>query len=87
MKVKAQHNQTLRDVCIKYYGTIEAMDEVLKNNPHLRNTIPLESFFIDLPIMEGLEIEIDKTSLLERQYITKELADCEINTYKYGTNN
>lgn len=87
MKIKTVKNQTLRDVAIKYYGTIEAMGELLNNNQHLRNPIPLSTFQIDEPIAEGLEIEIDKTSLTEQQNITRELKNYEINTYTNGKRN
>lgn len=87
MKIKTKENQTLRDVAIKYYGNIEAMGELLTNNPHLHNVVPTDIFYLDLPIAEGLEIEIDQTSYAERQNITRELKDLEINTYTdYGTN-
>lgn len=88
MKIKTKENQTLRDVAIKYYGNIEALGELLNNNLHLLNVVPTDTFFLDLPIAEGLEIEIDQTSYTERQNITRELTDLEINTYTYyGTNN
>lgn len=88
MKIQTKENQTLRDVAIKYYGNIEALGELLNNNPHLLNVVPLDTFSLDLPIAKGMVIEIDQTSYTERQNITRELKNLEINTYTdYGTNN
>lgn len=87
MKIKVVANQTLRDVAIKYYGNIEAMAEIIDNNPQLRNNMLNDTFSLDGVIMEGLELEIDKTSFLERQNITRELKNYEINTFDNGEEN
>ena len=86
MKINVQENQTIRDIAVKYYGTYEAIGEILELNPHIRNNSVNSTFSLDKAIVEGMEIVIDKASFMERTNITRELVNNEINTYDDGTN-
>lgn len=95
--VKTVPNQTLFDVAVKYYGTCEAVSELLANNPGLRNDpaalaalgvdyVTDAAFYPDAALLAGQDIQIDTDSRILKQSIVKELQTKEINTYDNGTN-
>lgn len=95
MKVKVENNQTIYDIAVQHYGSIEAVGELARINPHIINDVAAlaaigidyiadSSFYFDIPLMPGIEVEIDTGSRLCNRQITKELTN-PITTY--GTDN
>lgn len=91
MKITVVNNQTIYDLAVEYYGTVEAVGEILTNNPDLRNDqvalvalgidyLADDGLYLDAPIAPGSTIEIDTSSPLCDRQITKELTK-HITTY------
>jgi hypothetical protein len=80
-KITVLPNQTLYDLAIQYYGTVEATDELFALNPELKNDPERENFHFDLPIATG-EIVINEESRLIKKNIVKELSGKEITTWQ-----
>ncbi len=91
--VKAKPNQTIYDVALEQYGNVEAVGEIMVNNPDLRNdpaalaalginAIADTGFYIDVALLPGAAIAINNTdSPLIRPSVLKELAGEEITTF------
>lgn len=95
--VKTVPNQTIFDVAAKYYGTCEAVAELLALNPQLRNDpaalaalgidyVSETAFYPDAALLAGLDIQIDTDSRTLRQSVVKELQNKEINTFDLEDN-
>lgn len=98
-EIKATENQTVYDVAVMYYGTCEAVGEILRNNPELANDAKAKTalgidavsdaaFYPDLPIRPGSIIRIDTDSRLIRKNALREI-EKEITTFNltgYGEN-
>jgi hypothetical protein len=75
--LKTGKNQTIFDLALQHYGNMEAIGEILNNNPHLQtnylamqeNNIPFSSVDIclSLPFIDGQVLYIDNDS----QYFNK----------------
>lgn len=94
--ITAKANQTVYDIAVQYYGTVEAVEEILRNNPELRNddkakiTAGIDAvqdayFYPDLPVRTGSPVLIDTGSLLLKNSITREMND--VTTFDYGKDN
>lgn len=90
--VRTSENQTILDVAVKYYGTGEAVAEVLDNNPDLRNDASSlaaigidymsdDGFYVDAALAVGQHVVIDDSSFVMNQNVVKELQNKEINTF------
>lgn len=88
-------NQTLYDLAVEHYGTIEAVGELFELNPHLTNDpaalaavgvnyIADTSFYIDVAVLPATKLTVDDQSRAKKQNITREIKRT-ITTY--GTNN
>lgn len=83
--IKIEHNQSLRDIAIANYGTLEAIGELLEiNGERLKNDraalvaigvdyLADNAFYVDVALEVGSMIEIDDQSKLKKQNITREL--------------
>lgn len=89
--VKAKGNQTIIDVALEQYGNLEAMGEILANNPDLTNDpvvlsrlgiehIDAVDFYIDLALEPGIDIIIDEDSPLIKSSERKQIP-AEITTF------
>ena len=90
--IRATANQTIYDVAVKYYGTTDAVGELLALNPDLRNDpaalaalgidyLADDSFFPDVALAPGLTVTIATGSSLLRQEVARQLRSREINTF------
>ena len=95
--IKVQRNQSLRDIALQYYGNLEAVGEILNNNPDLKNdptalsilgidALSDDGFYLDVALLSGTNVWIDTESPLMLQSVLKNLTR-EITTYDDGTNN
>ncbi len=98
-EIRTIANQTLFDLAVMYYGTCEAVGEILSNNPELANDGRAKTgagidaagntdFYPDLALKPGSIIRIDTDSRLIRKNATREM-DKEVTTFDlldYGTN-
>ena len=92
-----KRNQTIFDVAVEYYGTIEAVGELLANNPDLKND-PLaladkgidalsdDTLYLDIALDPESYVWIDSDSLMIKQITTKQILG-EITTYDNGSDN
>lgn len=80
--IKTLKGQTIIDIAIQEYGNIEAVMELVDNNPQLWgvNDYPAGSlvddfcdFDLALPIMQGTKIYVDDDSSLMKMTIIKEM--------------
>lgn len=96
MKITADRNQTVYDIAARWYGTAEAVGQLLVDNPELKNdpialaacginVLDNDAFYVDVALCPGTEIEIDTDSKLVRQMVVKQLQN-DITTYDNGTN-
>lgn len=94
--ITAEANQTVYDIAVQYYGTAEAVEEILRNNPGLANddkakiaegidTVQDTYFYPDLPIRTGASILIDINSQLLNNGIIRDMND--VTTFGNGKNN
>ena len=82
--IKTIKNQTIWDVAVQYYGTLEAVEELLRLNPALRSDVAQalaagyvadsSIFYLDLPILEGSSVTIDTDSKWYKRSIVKQIA-------------
>lgn len=90
--IRTAKNQTLPDVAVKYYGTTEAVGELLALNPDLRNDpaalvalgidyLADDSFYADVALEAGQSVTIDTDSPVLRQQVVRELQNREVNTF------
>lgn len=63
IRIRTIENQTVFDLAKQYYGTIEAVSDILKNNENLCND-DLYEYELNRPLKPGLEIMIDDESKL-----------------------
>ena len=84
--IEIKNNQTLLDIALQYYGTAEAIEEILANNTGIKND-PLElvrsrrslsDFHPDIKLKEGTSLFINDNSLVIRKTVVKKI---DINTY------
>ncbi|KAA6327240.1 hypothetical protein EZS27_023765 [termite gut metagenome] len=68
-KIAVLPSQTLYDLALQHYGTVEAVGELFALNPDLRNEGDQEDFYFDLPVSTGAEITIDEESRLVKKGI------------------
>lgn len=83
--IKSLKNQTIWDVAIQYYGSAEAVNELLELNPQLQNDlssvinsgyiVDSTMFYIELPLKEGSSIKIDEDSFWVRRDVLKEIEE------------
>lgn len=89
-------NQTIFDLAAEQYGTCEAIGEILKNNPDIRNDkaaltalgvdyLSDPEFYIDAPVEVGFKLQIDTDSKLIKTSITKEI-NTDVTTYDNENN-
>jgi hypothetical protein len=87
MTVIAEENQTIFDLAVQHYGTVEAVEEILELNPGLEND-PKHSggntndFWLCLPVKAGSEIAIDEKSPLMDKNAVKHLKNEHITTWQ-----
>jgi len=85
--VTTENNQTLFDLAVQYYGTVEAAGEILSLNPDIRNdpkgnNVDISDFYFDLPIVAGSRLIIDEKSPLMKKNTVKELQKEQITTWQ-----
>lgn len=99
-EVKIVPNQTIYDVAAMYYGTCEAIKEILENNPELANedlakvetgidSANDKNFYPHLALKAGCSIRLDTESRLIRKNSVREI-EKEVTTFdlkRYGTDN
>lgn len=84
-------NQTVYDLAAQHYGTCEAVEEILQNNPGIKNDkkalvalnvdyLTDADFYLDAPVNPGTELNIDTDSKLIRTSVTNEF-NTDITTY------
>lgn len=86
--VKTIDNQTLADFALAWYGTVEAIGEIVRLNPLIRNDtaamidagIKPGDFYPDIKLAKDMDMIIDDNSLLIRKNVLKNI-DMEITTY------
>lgn len=97
-RVTVRANQTIFDIALEQYGTIEAVAEILSLNPNIGNApqskkdvgidyIADTDFYHDLALSQTATIIINPDSELRRQSIRRELQGIEITTYNNGKDN
>ncbi len=91
--IKVKQNQTVYDIALEQYGNVEAIGEIMVNNPDLRNdpaaltalginAIEDDGFYIDVSLLPGSAVQINNTdSPLMRPAVLKELVGEEITTF------
>lgn len=84
-KIVVQENQSLRDIAIASYGTMEAIEEILNlNNESLVNDkkalsavgidyVIDKAFYLDVALEAGLVITIDPNSRLIKRNMMRDL--------------
>lgn len=99
-EIKVLPCQTIYDIAVMYYGTCQAVGEILSNNPEISNedafkvALGIDSardkeFYPDLPVKSGSTILIDTDSRLIKKNIVREI-EKEVTTFdlkKYGADN
>lgn len=91
--VKVKPNQSLFDLAAEHYGTLEALAELLDNNPDLENDMSALNeadvsttgnrvpFRLDVAVKTNFALRIDETSRLLDGKIIQKLTN-EITTYE-----
>lgn len=90
--VNVEPNQTLFDLALQYYGTVEALHEILSNNPDLENDpaalialgvdmLQRGVFRLDVAVRPGFRLKIDETSKLIEDNVLKKITN-SITTYE-----
>jgi len=85
--IQTENNQTVYDIAVQYYGTVEAVREILSFNPDIRNdaksnNMDVSDFHFDLPVVAGSKLIIDEKSLMMKKNIIKELQKEQITTWQ-----
>jgi len=89
--IAVKPNQTIFDVALEQYGNAEAVNEVIANNPELKNdpkaliALGIDSlydnnYYFDVAIMPDMLVKIDTNSKLIRPNTMREINN-EITTY------
>lgn len=79
--IEVKDDQILLDIALQYYGTAEAMGEIVANNPDLRNEPsavkeagrPSGAFYPDIKLAIGCRILIDDDSRLVKKTVIKKI--------------
>lgn len=82
--ISVKRNQTLFDVALERYGTLEALGEILRNNPGLTNdagalaalgidAVNSSDFYPDVMLEAGQSVAIDTDSGTIRSGIVKQI--------------
>lgn len=83
--IVVKHNQSLRDIALQYYGTMEAMGEILTLNSTILindkkalvaigvDQINDKAFYLDVAIEEGLNLIVDNENRIINKMVIKEL--------------
>jgi len=89
--LKTGKNQTIIDLALKHYGNVEAIEEILNNNPHLLtdytamqdNDLPYQPNVINLslPFIADQVLYIDEESDLYNVKVINELKESEIASF------
>jgi hypothetical protein len=89
--LKTGKNQTIIDLAMKHYGNVEAIEEILNNNPHLLtdytvmqdNDLPFQSNVVNLslPFIENQVLYIDEESDLYLIRAVNELKDSDVTSF------
>ena len=88
--IKTQENQTLHDLAVTYYGTAEAVGELLEQNTQLVNdpaalaALGVENttdFFADVALLKGQDVTVSTDGYLRQPNILRALDGQEITTY------
>lgn len=86
--IEVKDEQILLDVALQYYGTAEAIGEIVANNPGLCNEPSavvaagqgLGAFYPDIKLKIGLAVRIDDESRLMKKTVIKKI-ETDITTY------
>lgn len=89
--VTVKPNQTIFDITCEQYGTCEAVQEILRLNPGIRNDpaalaalgvdyLAGDVFYIDVPVAVDFPLQIDTDSRTIKTSVTKEI-NTEITTF------
>lgn len=86
--IEVKDEQILLDIALQYYGTAEAVGEIVANNPGLRNEPSavvaagreLGPFYPDIKLKAGLAVNIDNESRLVKKTVVKKI-ETDITTY------
>lgn len=86
--IKVKDNQILLDIALQYYGTAEAIAEILVNNPGIKNDPhalvdsgrPLGSFYPDMKLETGSSLLIDDDSRQVKKMVVNKIEN-DITTY------
>lgn len=86
--IKVKDNQILLDIALQYYGTAEAIAEILANNPGIKNDPqslvnsgrPLGSFYPDAKLEVGSSLLIDDDSRRIKKTVVKKIEN-DVTTY------
>ena len=86
--VEVKDEQILLDIALQYYGTAEAMGEIVANNPDLKNEPSavveagrtLGAFYLDIKLAVGSRILINDDSRLVKKTVVKKI-ERDITTY------
>lgn len=90
--VKVLQNQSLLDLAVAHYGTVEAVSEILRLNPDIENdpaamvevgenVLANPPFRLDVAVKTGFSLRIDETSKLIESKVVKKITN-EITTYE-----
>lgn len=90
--VKVEPNQTVFDLAVQHYGTAEAVQKLLDDNPDIANdasalialgvdTIANPAFRLDVAVQPGFVLKIDESSRLIDSRIIQKITN-EITTYE-----
>lgn len=82
--ITVKPNQTIHDIAVEQYGTCEAVPGILENNPGIRNDkealkklgidyLDNPPFYIDAPVEVGLSLQVDTSSRLIKNSVTREI--------------
>ena len=90
--INVKRSQTIYDLALEQYGNVEAIAEIMANNPGLRNdpaalaslginTIEDDGFYIGVSLLPGIAVSIDTDSPHMRPATLKDLAGEELTTF------
>lgn len=87
-KVEINNNRTLLDIAMEYYGTAEALGEILLNNPRIKNDRnalidadrQINEFHPDIKLEIGSTLLIDDDSRQVKKITVKKI-NRSVNTY------
>ncbi len=86
-------NQSIIDIAVNYYGTAEAIGEILSLNPNIVNApdaleaLEIDAntnlyFYLDIAIKPSTTLTIDSDSYTINQTVVSELSSYNITTYE-----